>query len=107
MVIKMVENMAVTNGTDGLSPAANLDGNAVQLTATIANLGGATSLTIVLEGSLDLNNWSTVATYSSLGYGFNAPAKTTGIAFAFVRLKLTVVGSGTVIVSAVINTSMQ
>ena len=75
--------------------------------ATIFNLGGATSLTIELQGSLDLQNWTVITTNTGLVLGYAAPTKSTGIAFAYVRIRYSVAGTGTVIVAAGLNTSFQ
>ena len=99
--------LAVVNGTDEFSQAVMMDGNAVQLDATIYNLGGATSLTIEIQGSNDRQNWSVVTTNNGLVLGYSSPAKSTGVGFACVRLRYSVSGAGTVIVAAGVNTSLQ
>ena len=107
---KVADNAAVSDATDPqFSQAVSMmGGNSVQADIVIFNLGGATSLTAKLEGSNDLENWtaSALATYSALGIGFNAPSATTGIAWQYVRLRYDVVGTGTIIFSAGIATSL-
>ncbi len=69
--------------------------NTVKMTALIYSLvGGASSVSVVLQGSNDRQNWTTIDTYSGLGVGFNQPGSTTGIPFAYVRARYTVVGGG-------------
>lgn len=108
MYTQLASRLAVTNGTDAFSPAVSMDGNnAVQLEATIFALGGATSLTIVIEGSNDLQNWQTLTSNAGLVYGYSAPSKTTGVGFSYARLKYSTVGAGTIIVAAGVNLSFQ
>lgn len=105
---QMSTKLAVTNGQDQMSQAVPMGGdNAVQTEATIFALGGAASLGIEIQGSSDMQNWSTIQNNSGLGYGYNAPAKTTGISFPYVRYKYSVAGVGTVLVAAGLNTSFQ
>lgn len=107
MYSNMGEHIAVVNGVDGYSPATSMDGaNAVQVTAVVAN-NTATSLTVEVQGSSDLNNWTVITTNTGLGLGYNAPAKSTGIGWAYVRLRYSVVGTGVIVFAAGINTSNQ
>jgi hypothetical protein len=103
MYYPLASKLVVVNGVDQFLPWVPMDGgNAVQIEATIfANT--ATSLTLILEGSNDQQNPSTIATNTGLVLGYGAPTKSTQIAFQFVRLKATVVGTGTVIVACGLN----
>lgn len=108
MYTELSRKLAVTDGNDAFSPAVEMNGdNAVQMEATIFNLGGATSLSISIEGSNDGENFSNITTNASLVLGYSAPAKSTAIALRSVRLRYSVVGTGTVIVAAGVNTSFQ
>jgi len=96
--MQLVDNLVV--GTSALySQAVNMNGaNAVQPTVVITNYV-ATTLTIVLEGSNDLSNWATITTngdWSGLNAAFKAPTAQGGIAFQYVRLKLTASAAGLV-----------
>lgn len=104
----MANRLAVTNGTDQISNAVPVAGNAAQIDCFIWNLGGATSITIFIEGSNDAVNFTAVSTNAGLVYGPNFPTKTTGIGFAFIRFRYSVtVGSGTVTLYAGVNFSHQ
>lgn len=79
--------------------------NTVQLEATIFVMsGGASSLSVILQGSNDKQNWTTVATWTGLTTGFNTPAAAADVPFAWVRLKHTVVGGGRIVLAANLNT---
>ncbi len=91
------EKLVLPNVTNyDYSQSVRLHGdNTVKLTCIIyALVSGASSVTVVLQGSNDRQNWITVATYSSLALGYNQPASTTGVTFAYVRAKYSVVGGG-------------
>lgn len=108
MYTQVATKLAVVNGTDQFSSAVAMDGNnAVQVEATVFNLGGATSLVIEVQGSNDQQNWTVITTNSGLVLGYSAPSKSTGIAFAFVRYRFSVTGTGTILVAAGLNTSLQ
>ncbi len=109
MYSQVATKLAVVVGTDQFSPAIAMgDNNAVQVDATIFNLGGATDLTIEVQGSSDLQNWKQITVNSGLLLGFNAPVKSTAIGYAHVRYRYSATGgAGTVIVAAGLNTSFQ
>lgn len=108
MYVELASKLAVTDGSDAISPAVSMEGNnTVQFDCTIFNLGGATSLTAALEGSSDGQNWSNVASYAGLVYGYGAPSKTTGVGFGNIRIRYTVVGAGTIVLAAGVNLSFQ
>lgn len=80
------------------------DANTVKLEATIFALNaGATSLSVTLQGSNDKQNWSTVTTWTGLTTGYNQPAAATDVPFAWVRLRWTVVGGGSISLAAGLN----
>ncbi len=107
MYHQLATKLSVVNGADAYSEAVPMGGdNAVQLDATLfANT--ATSLTIVIQGGSDQQNWSDLTTNAGLGLGYSAPAKTTGVGHGFIRLKYTVVGTGVIVLAAGVNTSLQ
>lgn len=108
MMTLLASKLAVVDGTDAVSAAVPMEGyNAVQADAVIFELGGATGLTVDLQGSNDRENWATIVTSTGMVLGFNAPALRTAVGWAWVRLRYTVEGTGSVIVSAGINTSVQ
>lgn len=108
MYFQFSSKLAVVDGTDQFSSAVSMNGNnAAQLEATIFNLGGATSLTIEVQGSSDMQNWSTITVNNGLVLGYSAPVKSVGIGFGYIRIRYSVAGSGTVIVAAGVNTSFQ
>jgi hypothetical protein len=103
MYYPLASKLVVVNGVDQFLPWVPMrGGNAVQIEATVfANT--ATSLSLVLEGSNDQQNPTTITSNTGLVLGYGAPAKSTQIACQFVRLKATVVGTGTVIVACGLN----
>jgi len=70
-------------------------------------LGGASSLTPTLEGSNDMENWTTITAYSAISSaGYQVASSTsTAIAWQYVRLKLVAAAGGTVIATATISTA--
>jgi hypothetical protein len=108
MNVRLVDGMSIaSSGTDYTRWMSMNGDNAVQVHALGENLNGAASWTIVLEGSNDGANPSTIVTWSSLAVGNNFPTKQTGIGFAMIRCKVTAVSGGPVIVTINVNTSHQ
>ncbi|KAF0244130.1 MAG: hypothetical protein FD180_2791 [Planctomycetota bacterium] len=105
MYAAVSNKLSVVNGVDQFSSAVAMSGsNAARVEFTIfAN--SATSLSIDLQGSNDLQNWAIVGS-AHTGYvvGYNSFAET-AVSFQFVRLRQYVVGTGTVIIAAGINTA--
>lgn len=106
--MQLVDNISV--GTTALvSQAVNMNGaNAIQSTVVVTSAGGAT-LTMALEGSNDLSNWSTIAVGSNwtlIPAGYLAPTSVSGIAFQYVRLRFTASAAGPLICSAYLTTAM-
>lgn len=105
MYAAVSNKLSVVNGTDQFSSAVAMSGaNAARVELTVfAN--SATSLSIDLQGSNDLQNWAIVGS-AHTGYtvGYNSFAET-AVSFQFVRLRYYVVGTGTIIVAAGINTA--
>lgn len=107
MYTQLATKLVVTDAKEEFSPAVSMTGdNAVQLDATIFNIT-ATSLTIEIQGGNDQQNWIPLTTNVGLVLGYSAPARTANVAFGYVRLRYAVVGVGTVILAAGINTSFQ
>ncbi|NUN51015.1 MAG: hypothetical protein HUU15_19590 [Candidatus Brocadiae bacterium] len=107
MYAALATKLSVVNSVDQFSPAVPMDcANAVQLEVTIFNLT-ATSLTVEIQGSNDMQNWSVVTTNTGLVVGYSAPTKSTGVGFRYVRLRYSIVGTGLAIVAAGVNTSAQ
>ena len=107
MFYTLASKLAVVNGTDAFSAAVPMGGdNALQLSVTVfANT--ATSITVVIEVSNDGENWSLLVSYAGLVLGYAAPNLSTSVGFKLARLHYTVVGAGTVILAADLNTSFQ
>lgn len=108
MYYPLSSKLCVVTGTDQFSAAIAMNGdNAVQLEATVFTLGGATSLTLDLQGSNDTQNWSSITVSAGLVLGYSAPNKSTGVGYAFVRVRYSGVDAGTIIVASGLNTSRQ
>ena len=100
--------ISVANSATEYSAAMPLGGaNSVQVHALGYNIGGASSWSIVLQGSMDQSNWSDIVTWSSLAAGNNYPAKQTAIGFAFVRCKVAPTGGGPITVGIIGHASHQ
>ena len=111
MYTMVADKFVVTNAnTPQYTSAVEMgNDNAVYYELTIFTLGGATDLTITLEESNDLENWSnpndTPTAYNSIGYKQKKVPSSAGIASRYVRLKAAVTGTGTVIFAGGINTA--
>lgn len=107
--LQLADNIVVTT-TAVYSQAVNMNGaNAVQPTVVVTSAGG-TTLSLALEGSNDLSNWSSItvgANWTAIGAGYASPqpATVTGIAFQYVRLKFTAAASGPLVCSAYLTTA--
>jgi hypothetical protein len=106
MLAEVAKNLVVVNGTDQFSPAISMSGNNTAKAGITVIVNTATSLTVNLQGSNDLQNWTASTDDTGFTVGYAATANR-ALAFAYVRLKFAVVGTGTIIVAANINTSQQ
>lgn len=98
---------SVTNGVDQFSPAMPMGAtNTVRASITVYNLGSATSLSVTFQSSVDLQNWKdeTSDTGFVVGTGWTAAR---AISMAYVRLKFSVVGTGTLVCAADVYSSQQ
>lgn len=106
--MQLVDNISVST-TAVVSQAVNMNGaNAIQSTVVVTSTG-STTLTMALEGSNDLSNWTSITVgsgWTSIGAGYSAPASVSGIAFQYVRLKFTAAAAGPLICSAYLTTAM-
>ena len=99
-------NQVIVNGTDQFSPAQVMGNtNTVRGGITVIS-NSATSLTVVVQGSNDLQGWTDSTSDTGFTLGFAATAAR-AVAFAFFRMKFTVSGTGTIIFNADANTSQQ
>ena len=80
--------------------------NAARFGVTVFNIGVATGVTITPEGSNDNQNWDPYTASGTLVLGYST-LQTLVISHAMVRLKVTVVGTGTVVLAADAWTSQQ
>jgi hypothetical protein len=107
MYSQLSTKLAVTNGVDAFSPAVSMSGaNTAKAGITVFYLGGATSLSVNIQGSNDLQNWTDSTSDTGFVVGY-APTANRTLAFAYARLKYTVVGTGTLICAADLYTSQQ
>ena len=104
---RVADMMAVPASTALISQAVSMQGaNAVIVSFLVTTMGGSSALTPSLEGSNDLTNWSSIATYSNLlAAGYSVSSSSSGIAFQYVRLKLSNAAGGTVILTADVSTA--
>lgn len=102
---QLASRLSVVNAVDQFSNWVPMNGaNAVRMEATVF-VNTATSLSIVIQGSNDGENASDVTSNTGLTVGYSSPSTSTAVAFRFVRFKYTVVGTGTIIVAAGLNTA--
>lgn len=107
MQANLATKLAVTNGVDQFSPAISMAGaNTAKAGITVFNLGAATSLSVNIQGSNDLQNWVDSTSDTGFVVGYAATANR-ALGFAYARLKYTVVGTGTLVCAADIYTSQQ
>lgn len=109
MYTQLASRLAVSQAAGAeVSQAVSMEGNnAGKVEITVYNLvTGGTSVTLDIDGSNDMQNWSQIAQYTGIGVGYGAQANATAIAYQYVRLKYACVGSGGVaIVAAGVNLS--
>ena len=77
MYVKTAECACVTQGADQMSQPVQMTGvNAVQISLVVMSFAtGATSVTLTLEGSNDLENWATISSWTCSWWGSTiAPA---------------------------------
>lgn len=106
MYAKLAQSQVVVNGTDQFSPAISMAGANTAKAGITVIVNTATSLTVNIQGSNDLQNWTDSTSDTGFTVGYAATANR-ALAFAYARLKYVVVGTGTIIVAADINTSQQ
>lgn len=108
MYTQLAENAAVSSSSVPLvSQAVSMTGaNAVQPTVVVANISGGVTLTLGVQGSNDLENWTTIGTdQSSIGLGYTAVDPKTSVAWQYVRLTYKLSGAGAIILSAGLSTA--
>lgn len=108
MYTQLAENAVVTSASVPLvSQAVSMNGaNAVQPNVVISNISGSITLTLGLQGSNDLENWTTIGSdQTGLGLGYPAVSASTSIAWQYVRLTYKLSGAGTIILSAGLSTA--
>jgi len=109
MYTQLASRLSVSQAAGAeVSQAVSMEGNnAGKVEITIYNLAsGGTSLTLDIEGSNDMQNWSQIVQYTGIPVGYGAQSNATAIAYQYVRLKYLCVGSGGIaIVAAGINVS--
>ncbi|KAF0243295.1 MAG: hypothetical protein FD180_3480 [Planctomycetota bacterium] len=106
MFAKLAEHQVVVNGVDQFSPAVSMSGNNTAKAGITVLSNTATSLTVNIQGSNDLQGWTDSTSDTGFTVGFAATANR-ALAFAYARLKYVVVGTGTIIVAADLFTSQQ
>lgn len=70
-----------------LAPVSMADRNAVQLEIVVVQPAGL-PISASVEGSDDTQNWETLASYSGLAFGYNAPSALTSVTHRFVRARV-------------------
>lgn len=105
---RVASSIAIPASSTSYTQAVSMQSaNAVLCSFVIFSLGGSASLTPTLEGSNDMENWSTIVAYDAITTAGYAPASaTTGsIAWQYVRLKLVAGAGGTIITTADVSTA--
>jgi hypothetical protein len=104
---QLATKLAVTNGTDAyLQPFSMAGSNAARFGVTVFTIGAATGVAITPQGSNDGQNWDPYTASGTLVVGYSN-LQTLVISHAMVRLKVAVVGTGTVVLAADAWTSQQ
>jgi len=103
MYTQVATKLAIT-GNEYSQAVSMDDGNAAITDFTVFSLT-ATSVTVQIQGSNDLENWVDVGTATPQTAPGAYSEEAIGVAWAYVRLKYLVGGAGTVILAAGINTA--
>lgn len=106
MYAQLATKLAVTDGVDQFSPAVSMAGANTAKAGITVFANSATSLTVNIQGSSDLQNWTDSTSDTGFVVGFAATANR-ALGFAYARLKYTVVGTGTIVLAADLYTSQQ
>jgi len=111
MYSKLADNLFVSNSTEQTPAVAMGDDNAVQVDWTVISYSGSGEITVTVQESNDLQNWSTVGTdsISAVSYNtFTSPDQTSPgqrVASAYVRLQITAASGATAVVAAGLNSA--
>lgn len=107
MYAQLASKMAISDTTDpNFSPAFSMSGANTAKAGITVFANSATSLTVTIQGSNDLQNWTDSTSDTGFVVGYAASANR-ALAFAYGRLKYDVVGTGTIVFAADVNTSQQ
>lgn len=107
MYADLATRLVFSSAADQFSPAVSMAGaNAVQLNIVVIVIPGATTLTFDLQGSNDLQNWTSIGTSTATAVGYSAPTKQTGIAWQYVRVRANSNTPGTTIATIGLNTAL-
>lgn len=100
--VLVATSVTLTVGSIAPLAAVKMASNCVKITAVITNYTITPTITVVLQGTNDFENWTTVGNFNTAALGrqdFTPP--TTGVAYKAVRIVLLGPGSGTVILDDV------
>lgn len=104
MFVQLADHLVVVNGVDQVSQPFEMgDMNTVRGQITVIG-NTATSLTVNIQGSNDLQNWNDSTADTGFVFG-TAPTANRAISYTYARMKFIVVGTGTILVNANANTS--
>lgn len=106
MYAELADKLVLSSAADQFSPAVSMAGaNAVQLNVVVLVIPGATTLTIDIQGSNDMQNWASLNTFTTTVVGYVSTAKSTAVQWQYVRVRMNSNTAGNSIVTIGLNTA--
>lgn len=89
MYVDLAEHLVLSSAADQFTPAVSMAGaNAVQLNVVVLVIPGATTLTVDIQGSNDMENWASLGTFNPTGVGFFSSAHVSAVQWQYVRVRM-------------------
>ncbi len=89
MYAELADKLVVTSAVDQFTPAVPMAGaNNVQLNVVVVVLAGGATLTFDIQGSNDLQNWTSLATISPTVVGYDASGVAATVGWQYVRVRV-------------------
>jgi hypothetical protein len=89
------------------SPPVAMEGNNCAQWEAVIFVCSATSVTIAVQVSNDMQTWRDHTETTGIGVGYKSEKTSGGVAHAYARLRYALVGTGVAILAAGLNTSFQ
>lgn len=106
MYASLADKLVVSSAADQFTPAVSMAGaNAVRLNVVVIVIGASATLTYDIQGSNDLQNWTSLGTTTRTTIGYLATAAATAVPWQYVRVRVNSDSANTSITTVGLNTS--